>query len=60
MFIEIAKAQAKIDGVSSIWCTVAPKNTHSYINFNKAEFFPYKKGVSLYGEHIRDILKCDL
>ena len=59
-FIEIAKAQAKIEGVSSMWCTVAPQNVHSYANFEKAGFYAHKKGVSMYGDHIRDILKLDI
>jgi GNAT superfamily N-acetyltransferase len=59
-FIEIAKAQAKLDGVSSMWCTVDPQNTHSYVNFEKAGFCAHKKGVQMYGGHTRDILKLDM
>lgn len=40
--------------------TVAPENTYSYANFEKEGFYAYKKGVSMYGGHTRDILRLDL
>ena len=58
--LQVAKAQAKAEGVSSIWSTVAPENTYSYANFEKEGFYAYKKGVSMYGGHTRDILRLDL
>ena len=59
-FLKVAKAQAKIEGVASIWSTVAPKNSHSYANFEREGFQVYQAGVSMYGGHVRDVLKIDL
>ena len=59
-FIEIAKQQAKIDGAKSIWCTVAPSNEFSYVNFTKSGFDTYKSGAVLYGGHVRDVLRLNL
>jgi ribosomal protein S18 acetylase RimI-like enzyme len=59
-FLEIAKKQVVIDGATTIWCTVSPDNTYSYANFTKAGFLPYETGVSMYGGHIRDILRYEV
>ena len=59
-FIEIAKAKAKLDGATSIWCTVSPNNPYSHKNFTKNGFTVYKKGVPMYNGYIRDVLKLDI
>lgn len=59
-FIEIAKKQAKIDGAKSIWTTVSAKNKHSYENMISQGFAVYKKDASMYGGHLRDVLKLEI
>ena len=59
-FISVAIEKAKIDGASSIWCTVSPNNPHSYKNFTEKGFKTYKNGVPMYNGYIRDILKLDI
>ena len=59
-FIEVAKQKAALDGAKSIWCTVAPSNSHSHNNFTASGFYVYKSGVPMYGGRIRDILRLDI
>ncbi len=59
-FMEVIKCQAKTDGAETIWSTVSPDNQYSYRNFTKQGFYPYKQGVTMYGGHIRDIMKYDV
>ena len=59
-FLEVIKKQAAVDGASSIWSTVSPDNTYSYNNFLDEAFVAYKTRVTMYGDHIRDILKYDV
>lgn len=59
-FCEIAKRQAKVENVHSIWCTVSPKNAHSYDNMLSQGFSAYKHNVDMYDGHLRDVLRCEL
>ena len=59
-FIEIAKKQAVIDGAKSIWTTVSKKNKYSYDNMISQGFVVYKKDASMYGGHLRDVLKLEV
>ena len=59
-FIEVAKAQAKIDGATSIWTTVSKENKHSYDNMVAQGFKPFKENVSMYGGHNRDVLTLNI
>lgn len=59
-FIKIAKEKAKIDGATSIWCTVSPENSYSHKNFTENGFAVYKKNVPMYNGYIRDVLKLDI
>ena len=59
-FISVAIEKAKIDGASSIWCTVSPNNPHSYKNFTEKGFKAHKCGVPMYNGYIRDVLKLDI
>ena len=59
-FIKVAIEKAKIDGASSIWCTVSPNNPHSYKNFTEKGFKTHKCGVPMYNGYIRDVLKLDI
>ena len=59
-FIEVAKAQAKIDGATSIWTTVSKENKHSYDNMINQGFKPFKENVSMYGGHNRDVLTLNI
>jgi len=58
--IEAAKEIAKREGAATMWCTVSPNNPFSYRNFTKAGFVTVEKNVSMYGGHIRDVLKMIL
>ena len=59
-FIEVAKAQAKIDGATCIWTTVSKENKHSYSNMVAQGFKPFKENVSMYGGHKRDVLTLNI
>lgn len=59
-FIKLAREKAKLDGATSIWCTVSPDNSHSHSNFTKMGFKVYKSGVPMYNGYIRDVLKLDV
>lgn len=59
-FIEIAKRQAKIDGVKTIWTTTSPKNKYSYNNMTAKGFVTYRSNIEMYGGHNRDVLKLDV
>ena len=59
-FGEVAKRQAKVENVHSLWCTVSPNNAHSHDNMTNAGYVVYKHNVDMYEGHLRDILRCDL
>ena len=59
-FIDIAKAQAKIDGAKYMMTTVSKDNKHSYDNMIAQGFKVYKENVLMYGDHPREVLKLDV
>ena len=59
-FGEIAKKQAAVDNVHSIWCTVSPNNVFSHNNMTAMGYTVYKHNIDMYGGHLRDVMRCDL
>ena len=59
-FGEVAKKQARIENVHSLWCTVSPANAYSHDNMTAQGYTVYRHNVDMYDGHLRDVLRCQL